>query len=300
MGTKNTPGKNTAGRNTAGKNTAGRSPSGRTTAGRNEAPRSARERLQAEQAREERHRKLRRRLAVTGSAVLVLALAAGVGAALSGAKGGGGRDGRVAEAATGQPLRIPSGTSGPGGTVITYGDPAAKDTLAVYEDPRCPYCAMFEQANADTITRLADEGRFKVEYHLATFLDDNLGGSGSKRALNALGAAAQEGPAKFAAFHKVLYANHPDERDDAYADTGHLLDLAGKVPGLRTPEFDAAVRNLTYMPWVKKVSDAFDESGVSGTPTVLLNGKKLEVLSGGRSVTPAQFTAMVDKQLGAK
>lgn len=261
---------------------------------------AARERLREERAREERRRKVRRQFTVAGSAVLVVALAAGVGVALSETGGSGKKDTAVAAAATERPLKVPAAATGAGGTVVVYGDANAKNTLSIYEDPRCPYCAMFEQADAATVRKLADEGRFKVEYHFGTFLDGNLGGSGSKRALNALGAAAEQGQAKFADFHKVLYDNHPDERDDAYASTDHLLELAGKVDGLRTPAFDKAVRDLTYMPWVKQVSDAFDKSGVQGTPTVLLNGKKIEVLNGKGAVTPAQFTALVDKELGAK
>jgi protein-disulfide isomerase len=259
---------------------------------------AARERLRAEQEREARRGRLRRQVIVAGSAVAVLALAAGIGVAVGNGGGSTAKD----RAAAHKPLRIPAAAAASkDGTVITYGNKNAKNTLTVYEDPRCPYCAMFEQANGATVKKLADEGRFKVEYHFATFLDDALGGKGSKRALNALGAAAQQGPAQFLALHGVLYANHPDEHDDAFANTGHLLALASKVHGLRTPAFDRAVRDLTYMPWVEKVSKSFDHSGVQGTPTVLLNGRKLPVINNhAASVTAKQFTTMVDKQLGTK
>lgn len=263
---------------------------------------SARGRLLTERAREARRDRVRRQLVAGGSAIVVLALAAGVGVAVSAANGSGtgGGNGKDAEAAANGPLKIPANTSGQDGTVITYGSPDAKHTLKIYEDPRCPYCAQFEQTDGETVRKLADEGRFKVEYHFATFLDDSLGGQGSKRALAALGAAVNEGPDKFLDFHQVLYANHPDEQDDAYASTSHLLDLAGQVDGLRGPAFDKAVKDLTYLPWVKKVSADFDRSGVTGTPTVLLNDRKLEVLTGQGAVSPRQFTALVDKELGAK
>ena len=252
---------------------------------------SARERMRAERARQEKRARIRRQAIVGVSVAAVLALAAGLGIALSGAGD---------EDSAGKPLVVPANTTGPGGTVITYGDPKEKNTLKIYEDPRCPYCAKFEQANGATVKKLADEGKYKVEYHFATFLDNNLGGQGSKRALNALGAAVNEGTDKFMAYHQVLYANHPNESDDAFADTSHLLDLASRVKGLRTPEFDKAVKELTYLPWVEKVSAEFDKSGVTGTPTVVLNGKRLEVINDRGAISPQQFTALVEKELGGK
>ncbi len=103
---------------------------------------------------------------------------------------------------------------------------------------------------------------------------------------------------KFKQFHDVLYANQPDERDDAFADVNHLLDLADKVPGLKTDGFVKAVREGTYLPWAGQVNKAFDKSGVTGTPTVRLDGKKLDVFSGGKAVSPEQFTAMVKQVTG--
>lgn len=260
---------------------------------KNKRKRAARERLQAERARQAKRAKVRRQLIVAACAVVVAALVVG-GVVLAMNASGGGSD---------KPVKIPSAAkaSSKDGTVITYGSKSAKNTLVVYEDPRCPYCASFEQTNGDTVKSMADKGRFKVEYHFGTFLDDNLGGSGSKHALNALGAAANESAAKFLALHKVLYDNHPDEHDDAFANAGHLISLAKKVPGLDTPAFEKAVKNYTYQPWVKKVSDSFNKSGIQGTPTVKLNGKTLNVLNNkGTSISSAQFTGLVDKQIGTK
>lgn len=74
--------------------------------------------------------------------------------------------------------------------------------------------------------------RTRTEYTMASFLDDRLGGGGSKKAVNALRAALGEG--KFVEYHEVLYANQPEESVDGYTTTA-LLDLAGEVEGLRDP-----------------------------------------------------------------
>ncbi|MBC3841975.1 thioredoxin domain-containing protein [Streptacidiphilus sp. 4-A2] len=99
----------------------------------------------------------------------------------------------------------------------------------------------------------------------------------------------------------MLYANQPAETTDGFNSTAEMLKLAAKVPGLVTPAFTKAVQDDTYQGWVAKVSDAFNNSGVNGTPTLLLNGKQLTVFSSaGAPVTAAQYTALVNSTLGAR
>lgn len=178
----------------------------------------------------------------------------------------------------------------PDGTTITVGDPAAPHTVSVYEDPRCPVCARFEKANGAKLTALATAGRVRVQYTLASFLDDNLGGGGSKRAVNALRAAVAEN--RFAPLHALVYARQPAESQDGFT-VPFLLQLAGQVQGLRTPAFDAAVRGQTYASFVSGSEHAFVSSGVQGTPTVSIDGKRLT----GDVLTPAGFEAAL-KQHG--
>ncbi|MFG3053239.1 DsbA family protein [Kitasatospora sp. NPDC048239] len=259
--------------------------------GRNAARRAATERLREERARAERSARIRRRTIVGAASAAVLALAAGVAIAVAGSSGSG-------DAAANGPLVVPANAGGADGTVITYGKADAPHTLEIYEDFRCPYCEQLETTNGKTIQQLADAGTYKIEYHLATFLDKGLGGKGSRTALAAAGAALNEGVDKFKQFHDVLYANQPDERNDGFADTGRLLELAGQVPGLKTDAFVKAVQDGTYAPWANQVDKAFDKSGVTGTPTVKLDGTKLEVFSNGAPVGPDRFTAMVKQVTG--
>ncbi|KJS57324.1 hypothetical protein VM98_01305 [Streptomyces rubellomurinus subsp. indigoferus] len=253
---------------------------------------SATERMRVAREQADRSERVRRRVVVGVASAAVLALAAGVAVAVGGSAGSG-----SGAAATG-PLVVPANATGTDGTVITYGKADAPHTLTVYEDFRCPFCEKLETTTGKAIQQLADDGTYKIEYHLATFLDNNLGGKGSRTALAAAGAALNEGVDKFKAFHDVLYANQPDERSDAFGDVNHLLDLAGKVPGLKTDAFVKAVQEGTYKPWAATVNEEFNKSDVTGTPTVELDGKKLDVLTGGNAVSPEQFTAMVKQQVG--
>lgn len=263
------------------------------TSTRKDQRREARDRLRAEREEEARRAKLRGRLVVGGSLVAVLGIAAGIG--LYASKPAGAGDGEAA----GRPFVRPAHTTGKDGIVVPYGKADAKNVLSVWLDPRCPYCAGVEVGLGPTVKEQADAGEYRVEYRFATFLDGALGngsGKGSKRAVNALGAAVNESPEKFVEYLQVLYKNHPEkETDDKFGSTVTLLDLADQVPGLRTPAFDKAVKELTYMPWVDKVGKAFYDEGIKGTPAVFIDGKQITVNSGQGigSITPDAFKKLI-------
>ncbi|MFE1409011.1 thioredoxin domain-containing protein [Streptomyces sp. NPDC058770] len=160
------------------------------------------------------------------------------------------------------------------GTTIIVGDPQALVTVHLYEDPRCPVCQEFELTGGGPPLRVLTEwGVTKTEYTFASFLDDRVGGSGSKKAVNALRAALEAG--KFAEYHALLYQHQPEESVDGYTDA-YLLELADKVEGLRGPEFDTAVRTMKYRDFVTRSERAYERADEEdtrgpGTPTVLID-----------------------------
>ncbi|QFX84485.1 thioredoxin domain-containing protein [Streptomyces sp. SYP-A7193] len=244
--------------------------------------RGAREKLAAEREKQKSRDKRRRALIVGASVVCVLGLAAVIGVVAANA---GKDDGSESSG----PIVAPSGAQGKDGLAIPVGKESAKSTLVVWEDFRCPACKAFELAYRDTVHELTDAGQLKVEYHLATIIDGNMGGTGSRKAANAAACAQDAG--KFPAYHDVLYDNQPPETDDAFADEGKLLDLAGKVDGLDTALFQECVKDGKHDSWVEKSNKAFQEGGFSGTPTVLLDGKNIYQ---DRSMTPAKLKQMVE------
>ncbi len=247
--------------------------------------RSARQRLAVEREKQKAAEKRRRALIVGGAVVCVLGLAAVVGV-LAANSGG---DTSDAEG----PAVAPSGAGGEKKLAVPVGSPDAPSTLVVWEDFRCPACKAFETAYRSTINELTEAGSLKAEYHLVTLIDGNLGGSGSLRSANAAACAQDAG--KFPAYHDVLFDAQPAETDDALADNGKLIELAGKVQGLDTPAFRACVNDGTHDSWVRESNEAFRSGGFSGTPTVLLNGKNIYQ---DRSMTPAKFQQMVEAKAG--
>ena len=191
----------------------------------------------------------------------------------------------------------PANTTGPDGTVLVYGRPDTGHLLSLYADLRCPFCKRMENGLGAVMEQAADEGRFVLHLHFATFIDGMAGGSGSLHALAALGAAADEDAdgRLFMHYLRVLYADQPAEEDDGFADPQTLLRLAGEVPGLRGPEFDRKVTEGEYLPWARRVSAAFETSGVQGTPTVFYDGKPVTVLNPmGYAVTREAFLAQLE------
>ncbi|MFE2587045.1 DsbA family protein [Streptomyces sp. NPDC059378] len=244
--------------------------------------RAARERLAVEREKQKAAERRRRTLIVGASVVCVLGLAAVIGiVAANAGKDTGGSSG---------PVAAPSGAQGKDSLAIPVGQDGAKSTLTVWEDFRCPACKAFEAAYRPTIHELTDAGQLKVEYHLATLIDGNMGGSGSRRAANAAACAQDAG--KFTAYHDVLYENQPEETQDAYADNAKLIELAGKVDGLDTPEFRKCVEQGTHDSWVVKSNEAFQAGKFGGTPTVLLDGKNIYQ---DRTMTPQKLKEMVQE-----
>lgn len=248
--------------------------------------RAARERLLQDRELQKARDKRRRLLIVSAAVVGVLGLAAVVGviAANSGGKGKG-------DSASTGPVAAPSGAEGEDALALPAGASDAPSTLTVWEDFRCPACAQFENVMRNTIHELTDSGQLRVEYRLATIIDGNLGGNGSRRAANAAACAQDAG--KFVPYHDVLYQNQPPETDDAFAQNGRLIELAGKVQGLDTPEFRDCVESGAHDSWVEKSGEAFHKGDFSGTPTVLLNGQSIFPQRGNEQISPENLKKWV-------
>ncbi|MFD3453677.1 thioredoxin domain-containing protein [Streptomyces sp. NPDC058691] len=257
---------------------------------------AARERLRVERERQAKRDKVRRQFVVGGAVVGVLALGAGIAVAVVKMNAP-----SYWEKAADQKLVAPANSTGKNGTSIEIGDANAKHTLKVYEDLRCPVCAQFEQTSGEEVQKDATAGKYKISYTMGAFLDDALKqGQGSKNALSALGAALNVSKDAFVQYHALLYSKdvHPEETKDDFGSDAKLIEIAQKVTALKgNKTFENAVRNGTYDKWALTMAKQFDTDGIQGTPTVKLDGKTIENV---QTMTPQQFTAAVDAQIGAK
>ncbi|MDH6542403.1 protein-disulfide isomerase [Streptomyces sp. SPB4] len=221
-----------------------------------------------------------RRAGRAGRVVAAVAAAALLGGAVAGCGGSGGGAGSSDAAADLSAVRtspiadrlatLPAAVDG---AKVVVGRPGAPRTVQVLVDPRCGACAKFEAAGGETLLELADEGKVRIEYLLASFLDQG-GASGSVKAVNALRASVDAG--KFAEYHAAVFASQPEGR---FTD-GLLLRIAERVPGLRGEVFDRAVAEGTHTGWVEGAEKAFEATGMRGTPAVLVDGKPVGAKDG--------------------
>lgn len=227
-----------------------------------------------------RERRRRRALLASAVAVAVL-LAAGVAgwATLSAQRG-----------ETAAALTVPTGAVDEG-TGFAVGSGPVK--IDVYEDFMCPVCGVFEQQAEATLATLVADGKVTVVYHPIAILDRYSTTEYSTRAAAAAAAAAVGG--RFTAFHQALFAQQPAEGGSGLSDD--QLIAMGRSAGLGE-QFATAVRDRTYRSWATRVTDTASARGVTGTPTVLVAGRKLENPDRRGVPTPATLSAAVEAAAG--
>ncbi|GHB14955.1 MULTISPECIES: DsbA family protein [Streptomyces] len=258
---------------------------------------AARERLRVERERQVKKDKARKQVVVAVSVVGVLAVVGAIAFGVAQLN----KPSAWEAAADAKNVTAPKNTSGDDGTTVVIGESSAKKTLELYEDSRCPICATFEQSVGETIAKDVEAGKYKIKYVGATFIDNTDNGEGSKNALSALGAALDVSPEAFldykAALHSAKY--HPQESEDKFAKDDYLVEVADSVDALKgNAAFKKDVEDGTYDAWAVKMSKAFDKSGVQGTPTLKMDGKKVTAEgSENAPMTEAEYAAAITKAL---
>ncbi|GGN18630.1 protein-disulfide isomerase [Actinoplanes campanulatus] len=169
------------------------------------------------------------------------------------------------------PLVVPATATADGGLAVGNG-PVDVD---IYLDYMCPYCGKFEAANHADIQRLIDDGTATVNLHPLAFLDKaSQGTEYSTRAANAVATVADKDPGHVLNFNTALFENQPEENSEGL-DDAKIAEVAASVgvPQSVTDTF----ADRTFVPWVTQSNDAAFENGITGTPTVKINGVVTEV-----------------------
>ena len=223
----------------------------------------------ARQAAVERRRKL---AFVTVGVVAFVASAAAVVVGVMNEDGG--AEGPTPAVAAGVPA------SDDGGIVIGPDEAEAAEsgipTVDVYEDFQCPACATFEATSGPTLLKLAGEDAARVVYHPINLIGAQLSGSvprsSSLRSASAFACATTESLDKGMDFHSIAFANQTQEGQGI---TDELLLNWGREAGLTSDTFTQCVQDQTYVGWAERVDAASGDRNITGTPTVLVNGKEL-------------------------
>lgn len=183
------------------------------------------------------------------------------------------------------PMSVPATTSSSAPVTITDGKPimlgqaGAPVRVQLYEDFHCPHCADLERKLGSTISAELDAGHLAVELYPMSFID-----AGSAAAANAMACAAENGLGQ--AYYQALFANSTLRWDDE-----QLVQLAGKVSTEVPKAFSGCVRNRGHQSWVDSINATAAANGIDSTPTMFLEGRKLDHVA----LTPDQLRALVDE-----
>ena len=150
-------------------------------------------------------------------------------------------------------------------------------TITLYEDFHCPHCGQFEEQFGPTITQAQESGAARVELYPMSFIDE-----GSVTAANAMACAAEAGFGQ--AYYLGLFANQNLQWSDP-----QLIELASKVGGSPSETFKTCVNRRAHADWVTSINAAADTNGVQQTPTMLINGKEVDIAT----LTPDSLKAMI-------
>lgn len=171
----------------------------------------------------------------------------------------------------------PHATPAGDGIIANPKAPASAPVVKLYADYQCPACKRFEDTFGDTLDEMARADQIRLEVHTMTFLDTNLRNDSSRRAANAAACADEAG--HYAAYHRALFAAQPANEGDGFPDGQLLGPIAQKAGITDTAGFGACYRERRFASFVTGVDASAAKDGITGTPTLTVNGKQLRMAS---------------------
>ncbi|MDN5761026.1 MAG: DsbA family protein [Microlunatus sp.] len=236
----------------------------------------ARDRARLEAERLQRKRKTTQIIVVVVVALVAISIVAS--AILLGTSG---RKDRVPTASTSVTV---GGTSVPfdvDGSAFQVGKSDAKATLDLWVDYSCSHCQEFEAASNDVLAQKVGSGELKVRYHNLQFVTAYGAQAGSAAAC-----VATYAPQQWWALNAALYANHSAESDGWKG--AQFADFAQQL-GVESQDALTCIGDQRYTSWISDNTSAAADAGVTGTPTLFLNGQQIDTVGG------AQLAAKIDE-----
>jgi len=172
----------------------------------------------------------------------------------------------VGEIVTVEPIARPmvSGTA--------MGDPYAPVVIDVFEDFQCPACAHYTEEVERRVTETyVASGQVYYDFHQYPFLDRNSVNKESQQAANASMCANEQG--FFWEYHDILFANWNGENAGTFSDK-RLIAFAETLE-LDIDLFTSCFEENRYQAQIQADYELGLEMGVSGTPSVFVNGEQI-------------------------
>ncbi len=175
------------------------------------------------------------------------------------------------------PAPVPTGAAAPvpeGPVTITerkdaavLGKSNAPVTFVEFTDFQCPFCQrFFTETYSQIKTKYVDTGKVKIifrHYPLSFHVNAEIAGVAAE-------CANRQG--KFVEYHDILFKK--GQADGTGLDVASLKTYASEA-GLNTSKFNTCLDNKETLAIVQKDQADGNAAGVSGTPTMFVNGVKI-------------------------
>jgi protein-disulfide isomerase len=144
------------------------------------------------------------------------------------------------------------------------------------------------------VQQYLDAGKVRISYHMIAFLNGDSTTKYSERAANAMAAVYDtSGPTVAKKFHDLLYLHQPPEGTAGLANS-QLVAYAVRA-GAPRAAISAAVSHGSFDQWVVNATDAMSKAGVTGTPTVFVDGHRLP-----ENLSTTALSTSLKRQIDAK
>ena len=143
--------------------------------------------------------------------------------------------------------------------------------IMVFGDYNCSHCRSFDPEALRLATTFPDEVRVLFKFYpLDGTCNRAMGNRTSTSCLAAAAAYAAHQQGRFVEYHQLLYEHFQNHRPQQLLDNAATAGVADSEAFLRDLQSEAAMRHI------QRDVDEGHRSGVDRTPTVFVNGRRLE------------------------
>ncbi|SBN62799.1 Protein-disulfide isomerase [Curtobacterium sp. 9128] len=274
---------------------------------------AARERAAAQRAKEKARKRRNKTLTISGIivgslaviAVVVLVIANSIQPAGPGPKNMA-SDGIVLQGQNGKIVPVETKGIPEGGKPTATKQDDSVANITVYEDYMCPICNQFETGNMSQIKQWVQSGSATLEVHPFNLLDrSSLGSKYSTRSAAAAACVANYDPDAFLDVNTAFYENQPSEGTRGL--TNAKLASIAKDAGATNKNVASCITDQKFAGWVadatnRALTQPLANSSLdklTGTPTVIVNGKQYNATGTNAWTDADAFAAFVEQNGGA-
>lgn len=177
------------------------------------------------------------------------------------------------------PQAIPPNANATQDAIVVAKGREGTPTVTLYADYQCSACAGFEAAYGLMLENTAKAGDWTLQVKMLTFQEDKLRNDASTRA--AVAASCSDFTGAYGAYHREVFANQESPQTPGsvgYSDQllRETIPATVGITGEALTSFQQCYDTRTTLDFVEAVERSAYADGVNSTPTIAVNGKKID------------------------